>query len=250
MCALPIVLGHEVAGVIIEVGESESHTFRVGDRVAVACTGHPIEERNFQEAIGVGRDGGYAEYTIPTAYHAVVSEGRVVGSSTVAILGLGGLGLNGVAIAALRGAKVYGVDINTSKFSQARELGAIDCATSLEHFLEVKFDVVIDFAGAQQTITAAMSTVRPGGTIVVVGLASETVQFTTTDLVTKNIALMGSTSASLDEFREVVLLLESGALKPQIKQIPFDDVPNGLEMLGSGQVAGRLYVVPSHSAEI
>ncbi|RSL93092.1 hypothetical protein CEP52_013451 [Fusarium oligoseptatum] len=99
MCALPIVLGHEVAGVIIEVGESESHTFGVGDRVAVACTGHPIEERNFQEAIGVGRDGGYAEYTvapiknlihlpdsvsfanaavatdsIATAYHALVSE--------------------------------------------------------------------------------------------------------------------------------------------------------------------------------
>ncbi|RTE72193.1 hypothetical protein BHE90_013397 [Fusarium euwallaceae] len=275
MCALPIVLGHEVAGVIIEVGESESHTFRVGDRVAVACTGHPIEERNFQEAIGVGRDGGYAEYTIApiknlvhlpdsvsfanaavatdsiaTAYHAVVSEGRVAGSSTVAIVGLGGLGLNGVAIAALRGAKVYGVDINTSKFNQAKGLGAIECATSLEHFSNVKFDAVIDFAGAQQTISAAMSTARPGGTIVVVGLASETVQFTTTDLVTKNIALRGSTSASLDEFREVVLLLESGALKPQIKQIHFDDVPNGLEMLGSGKVAGRLYVVPSDAVEI
>ncbi|RMJ07783.1 hypothetical protein CDV36_012621 [Fusarium kuroshium] len=270
MCALPIVLGHEVAGVIIEVGESESHAFGVGDRVAVACTGHPIEERNFQEAIGVGRDGGYAEYTvapiknlvhlpdsvsfanaavatdsIATAYHAVVSEGGVVDSSTVAILGLGGLGLNGVAIAAHRGAKVYGVDINTSKFSQAKEFGAIDCATSLEHFSKVKFNSIIDFAGAQKTISTAISTVRPGGTVVVVGLASETVQFTTTDLVTKNIALRGSTSASLDEFREVVLLLESGALKPQIKQIHFDDVPNGLEMLGSGQVAGRLYAVPS-----
>ncbi|RSL93110.1 hypothetical protein CEP52_013452 [Fusarium oligoseptatum] len=126
----------------------------------------------------------------------------------------------------------------------------MECATSLEHFSNVKFDVVIDFAGAQQTISAAMSRVRPGGTIVVVGLASETVQFTTTDLVTKNIALRGSTSASLDEFREVVLLLESGALKPQIKQIPFDDVPNGLEMLGSGQVAGRLYAVPSHVVAI
>ncbi|RSL96838.1 hypothetical protein CDV31_013304 [Fusarium ambrosium] len=275
MCALPIVLGHEVAGVIIEVGESESHTFRVGDRVAVACTGHPIKERNFQEAIGVGRDGGYAEYTvapvknlvhlpdsvsfanaavatdsIATAYHAVVSEGGVVDSSTVAILGLGGLGLNGVAIATFRGAKVYGVDINTSKFSQAKELGAIDCATCLEHFSKVKFDAIIDFAGAQKTISTAISTVRPGGTVVVVGLASETVQFTTTDLVTKNIALRGSTSASLDEFREVVLLLESGALKPQIKQISFDDVPNGLEMLGSGQVASRLYVVPSDAVEI
>ncbi|KAJ4189463.1 hypothetical protein NW759_016777 [Fusarium solani] len=171
-------------------------------------------------------------------------------SSTVAVLGLGGLGLNGVAIAALRSAKVYGVDINTSKFSQARELGAINCATSWEHFSNEKFDVVIDFAGVQQTIGAAMSTVRPGGTTVVVGLAAETIQFTTTDLVTKNIALRGSTSASLEEFRQVILLLESGALQPQIKQIPFGDVPNGLKMLGSGQVSDRLYVVPSDAVEI
>src|SRR5205814_2349670 len=159
-----------------------------------------------QEAIGVGYDGGYAEYalayykhlvklpdrisfaqaavatdSVATAYHAVVTEGHISGSMTVAIIGLGGLGLNGVAIAALRGAKVYGVDINKTKFEHAKQFGAIECATSLGHFSET-FDVIVDFAGAQATVEAAISRVRPGGSVVLVGLASQNIQFTTTSL--------------------------------------------------------------------
>ncbi|KAM0274258.1 hypothetical protein ACHAQH_008017 [Verticillium albo-atrum] len=270
MCKLPITLGHEVAGVITELDPSSSSSdFSVGDRVAVACVGHPIQERSFAEALGVGLDGGYAEYalapvknlvkipdgvdfpiaavatdSIATAYHAVVAEGAVTASSTVAVIGLGGLGLNGVAIAALRGARVYGVDINEGKFEQARAAGAVDCATSLARFSDQTFDVILDFAGAQPTVEAAMATVRPGGTVVLVGLASEKVAFTTTALVTQNISLKGSTSASVQEFREVLELLASGGLKPHVEEIAFEDVPKGLERLGGGEAAGRLYAIP------
>lgn len=270
MCALPITLGHEVAGVITSLGDGPAPpSLKVGDRVAVACVGHPIRERNFQEALGVGSDGGYAEYavaplknlvrlpdsvsfadaavatdSVATAYHAVVAEGQVSGSTTVAVIGLGGLGLNGVAIAALRGARVFGVDINTTKFKQARQLGAIDCATSLAQFGGETFDVVLDFAGAQATVEAAVSSVRPGGCVVLVGLAAGKVQITTTSLVTQNVSLRGSTSASIQEFREVLDLLASGTLKPHVQEIPFEDIPGGLEMLGRGEVNGRLYAVP------
>ncbi|KAF4821953.1 alcohol dehydrogenase [Colletotrichum siamense] len=276
MCALPVTLGHEVAGVIISFGDDTppSSHFKVGDRVAVACVGHPIEERNFQEALGVGCDGGYAEYavaplknlvkipdvvdyasaavatdSIATAYHAVVTEGAVNDRSTVAVIGLGGLGLNGVAIAALRGARVFGVDINTSKFDQARSLGAVDCSTSLAQFSEEKFDVILDFAGAQATVEAAVSSVRPGGCVVLVGLASEKIQITTTAIVTQNISLKGSTSASIPEFGEVLELLASGRLKPHLEELPFEDVPKGLEMLGNGQVSSRLYTVPKPAGD-
>lgn len=275
MCALPITLGHEVAGIITSLGDgpappsSLSAPLKVGDRVAVACVGHPIQERNFQEALGVGCDGGYADYavaplknlvrlpdsvsfvdaavatdSIATAYHAVVAEGGVSESTTVAVIGLGGLGLNGVAIAALRGARVFGVDINTDKFEQARQLGAARCATSLTQFEDETFDVVLDFAGAQPTVEAAVATVRPGGRVVLVGLAAQKVQITTTSLVTQNVSLKGSTSASIQEFREVLDLLASGSLKPYVQEIPFEDIPKGLEMLGKGEVNGRLYTIP------
>lgn len=274
MCALPVTLGHEVAGIITALGDgpdpsSKTSLLKIGDRVAVACVGHPIKERNFQEALGVGCDGGYADYavaplknlvklpdsvsfvdaavatdSIATAYHAVVAEGRVSDSTTVAVIGLGGLGLNGVAIAALRGARVFGVDINTDKFEQARQLGAVDCATSLTHFKDETFDVVLDFAGAQRTVEAAVATVRPGGCVVLVGLAAQKVHITTTALVTQNVSLRGSTSASIQEFREVLDLIASGSLKPYVQEIAFEDIPKGLEMLGRGEVNGRLYTVP------
>lgn len=76
-------------------------------------------------------DAAVSSDSVATAYHAVVAEGRVSESTTVAVIGLGGLGLNGVAIAALRGARVFGVDINRDKFEQARALGAVVCATNL-----------------------------------------------------------------------------------------------------------------------
>ncbi|KAL0930370.1 alcohol dehydrogenase [Colletotrichum truncatum] len=269
MCALPITLGHEVAGVIASLGDSSQTSFKVGDRIAVACVGHPIQERNFHEALGVGCDGGYAEYavapiknlvkipesvgfaeaavatdSIATAYHAVVAEGRVSSSMTVAVIGLGGLGLNGVAVAALRGARVFGIDLNAAKFEQAKAAGAIDCATDLKTFESETFDVVLDFAGAQKTVEDALESVRPGGCVVLVGLAAQTVKITTTSLVTKNVSLRGSTSASIQEFREVLDLLAKGVLKPALQEIPFVDVTKGLERLGERDVKGRLYTIP------
>ncbi|KAJ3939224.1 uncharacterized protein N0V96_010670 [Colletotrichum fioriniae] len=269
MCALPVTLGHEVSGIVTELGDSSNTSFKVGDRVAVACVGHPIQERNFQEALGVGCDGGYAEYalapvknlikipeqvgfaeaavatdSVATAYHAVVAEGRVSKSHTVAVIGLGGLGLNGLAIAAHRGARVFGVDINTDKFEQANEFGAVNCARDLRIFSEETFDVILDFAGAQKTVEAAISSVRPGGCVVLVGLAAQSVQITTTAIVTQNVSLKGSTSASIQEFREVLDLIASGSIKPSTKEILFEDIEKGLELLGNGNVNGRLYTVP------
>ncbi|PSN65732.1 GroES-like protein [Corynespora cassiicola Philippines] len=268
MRKLPITLGHEIAGTITKLGGPS--TFNIGDRVAVACIGHPVETRDFNKAPGVGCDGGYAQYvvaplenlvmipdgvsfaqaavatdSVATAYHAVVSEGGVRPSSTVAIIGLGGLGLNGVAIAAAEGARVYGIDINESKFEHARSVGAISCATDISLLSSYAFDVIIDFAGAQATVEAAVAAVRPGGTVVLVGLASEKVTFTTTELVTKNIALRGSTSASVQELQEVLQLIAKGVLRPQMEQLPFNDIPGALERLGTNEVEGRLYVMPN-----
>ncbi|KAK7708365.1 hypothetical protein SLS63_013502 [Diaporthe eres] len=183
-------------------------------------------------------DAAVATDSVATAYHAVVAEGRVSESTTVAVIGLGGLGLNGVAIAALCGARVFGVDVNTDKYEQARKLGAIHCATSLKQFEGETFDVVLDFAGAQPTVEAAVATVRPGGTVVLVGLAAQKVQITTTSLVTQNVSLKGSTSASIQQFREVLDLLASGSLKPYVEEIPFEDIPKGLEMLGRARSMG------------
>ncbi|KNG51514.1 Polyketide synthase, enoylreductase [Stemphylium lycopersici] len=273
MRALPITLGHEIAGTIVKLGGSKSgpraSPLKHGDKVAVACVGHPIEARSFEHAPGVGYDGGYAEYVtayvenivkipenvsfahaavatdaVSTAYHAVVVEGNVTETTTVAIVGLGGLGLNGLAIAAARGAQVYGVDINTSKFENAISMGAVECATSLSQLSTQHFDVIVDFAGAQSTVEAAVTTVKLGGIVVVVGLASDTIKLSTTNIVTRNITIRGSTSASIEDLRNVISLISSGVIQPLVEEIAFHDIPKELERLSSNQVTGRLFTVP------
>ena len=51
--------------------------------------------------------------SIATAYHAVAAGACVTASMTIVVVGLGGLGMNGVTIAALQGATEYGVDIDS-----------------------------------------------------------------------------------------------------------------------------------------
>lgn len=156
---LPQTLGHEVAGVVEEVG-AEVRNVQVGDRVCLhyllTCgechycrTGH--EQFCPQgQMIGKHCDGGYAEYiavparnAVPladevsfehgavmmcsssTCFHAL-HKGRLQPGETVAIFGAGGLGMSAIQLAMVCGAlEVYAVDINADKLTLAESFGAV-----------------------------------------------------------------------------------------------------------------------------
>jgi len=143
---LPLTLGHEVAGLVEQVG-SNVRTLTVGDRVClhylVTCGECVYCHRGSEQfcasasMIGKYRDGGYAEYIclparsafklpedIPfeqgaimmcsaaTSYHAL-RKTRLKSGETVAIFGVGGLGMSAVQLARAMGAlDVFAVDIN------------------------------------------------------------------------------------------------------------------------------------------
>ncbi len=157
--SLPLTLGHEVAGVIEEVG-SQVSSVRVGDRVClhylVTCgdcyycsTGN--EQFCVSGAmIGKHRDGGYAEYiSVParnafllpdeltfeqgavlmcssaTSFHAL-QKAEVKPGETVAIFGAGGLGMSAIQLAQAFGAlDIYAVDVDEKKLEMARDFGAV-----------------------------------------------------------------------------------------------------------------------------
>ena len=155
---LPMTLGHEVAGVVERVGEGVDH-LQPGDRVClhymVTC-GHCEYCNAGQEQfctsgqmIGKHRDGGYAEYiAIParsvfklpgeipfeagavmmcssaTAFHAL-HKARLQPGETVAVFGVGGLGMSAVQLAFAMGAlQVFAVDINATRLQLAAGFGA------------------------------------------------------------------------------------------------------------------------------
>jgi alcohol dehydrogenase len=158
--ALPHVPGHELAGVIAEVG-SGVQGWQPGDRVTVpfvcACGQcetcqrgeHQVCDRQFQP--GFTHWGSFAELVaidraqvnlvrmpdtmtfetaaslgcrFATAYRAVVHHGRVASGDWVVVHGCGGVGLSAVMIAAARGAHVIAVDISPAALELARTLGA------------------------------------------------------------------------------------------------------------------------------
>lgn len=157
--SLPLTLGHEVAGVIAEVGP-EVHHLHPGDRVClhylITCGDCAFCVRGSEQfcregkMIGKHRDGGYAEYIAVPARNAFLlpdeisfAEGAILMCSSatsfhalrkadiqagdrVAIFGLGGLGMSAVQLARALGAmEVFAVDIDPAKLEMAERFGAL-----------------------------------------------------------------------------------------------------------------------------
>ena len=163
--SLPRVLGHEVAGEVVETGR-DIHKVNIGDRVALSfiyrvCSvcRYCIEgfENICRDALYTGFhvDGGYAEYikapensifkipegvgyeeaaiatdAIATAYHAIKRVAKVSINESVVVYGLGGLGLSAIQILKAIGAYVVGVDVNDEKLKLAERLGADEVINS------------------------------------------------------------------------------------------------------------------------
>ncbi len=173
---LPLTLGHEIAGVIEQVGAevTDVNSVSVGDRVClhymvtcgdcIYCSQGSEQFCTSGQMLGKNRDGGYAEYiSVParnafplpdeipfehgaimmcssaTSFHAL-RKGRLEAGETVAVFGVGGLGTSAVQLARVFGAlDVYAVDINADKLKMAEGFGAIPVnAAETDPVAEVK----------------------------------------------------------------------------------------------------------------
>ena len=193
-------LGHEGAGEIVELGSSVSGDWKVGDRIAVLsvagcqqkecgeCSRDIAQICQTGEHYGIGNDGSYAPYiairahaaaklpdSLPyeqgavatdacmTAYHAVVGTGNVKKGETVVILGIGGLGFNGMQIAKAMGARVIVRDNREEVLKEAVKFGipkedVVPKDQALEEWVKEKglvIDTIVDFVGKEETFAAA-----------------------------------------------------------------------------------------------
>jgi D-arabinose 1-dehydrogenase-like Zn-dependent alcohol dehydrogenase len=170
---LPITLGHEVAGIVQDVGANVSG-IQADDRVAIhymvtcgECTYCNLGSEQFclkGQMVGKHRDGGYAEYIVvparsavllpdeipfeqgaimmcssATSFHAL-RRSRLQAGEQVAVFGIGGLGMSAVQLARALGAlDVYAVDINADKLALAERFGAVPLnATTCDPVAEIR----------------------------------------------------------------------------------------------------------------
>ena len=254
----PITLGHEIAGVISAVGKNVTG-FNVGDRVVAPAK---------VKSAGTTLNGGFAakvglpaEFVVPlpdgvswgqaaaasdagmTSYHAVIRQGQVTSGMKVGIIGLGGLGSLGAQTALGAGAEVYVAEINEKVHDYARSLGVTAVATDISEFADQGLDVIIDFAGFGTTTASAISTVKYGGRVVIVGLGAAEATIPTAEMVFREIDLISSQAGSNDDCSGVLQLIADGKLESRISEISFDEIADGIEKLHRGEVVGRLVAI-------
>ena len=283
--ARPVTLGHEFCGTVESVGSGVTR-FVGGELVTIdpniACGICPAC-RNAQPnlcarltAIGVTRDGGFAEYAaVPEGQafllpadldpvHGAFSEplacclhaidkAEIRSGSSVAILGGGVIGLLMVQLARLEGAaKVILITRQASRRQMALDLGAThafapsstDTVAAIRDLTGGGADVVIECAGVPETLRTGIAMTRRGGNFVLFGVtpAGLDVPITPFDLLVNEVTIR---PAYLNPFTHdrAAALVASGALeldKLVTKTIGLDEVAAAI---GSSPEAGEIKVI-------
>ncbi len=244
----PVILGHEFSGVVEAVGPDVTD-LRPGDRVAcdpnIACGGCPSCLRgriNLCEnlvAVGVHRDGGFAELAAIPAHRALrLPEGLSLRDAAlseplacclhaldigaprpgdrVTILGGGVIGLLCLQLARLAGAEVTLVTRSPNRRRLAEDLGARAVATAQEasRALPRGAELVLECAGVAETVAEAPRLAARGGRVVVLGVLprGEMVAIEPFDLLVREVDLRMAFVNPFTQSRALDLLA-SGAVR-------------------------------------
>lgn len=251
---VPMPLGHELAGTISAVGAAVTGV-EVGQRVVVNPMGAGNQignggpEGGFAPQLLVrNAAAGDALLALPDALsfeqgalveplsvatHGI-NQADLKPDSRVVVLGAGPIGLAAVAVLKYRGLRdVAIVDLSEQRLERARALGADhtlaggrplasllgDIHGSVEFFgMPVPAtDVYIEATGARPVVEDVLQSIRPGGTLVVLGLHKEPVSLDLVNLLAREITIKGS-MAYPTEFPEAIDMLASGRvdLSPMI----------------------------------
>jgi NADPH:quinone reductase-like Zn-dependent oxidoreductase len=272
----PLVLGNDLAGVVVRVGPAVTR-FAVGDEVYA----RPDKDRigTFAELIAVSQDDvalkpatlSMAEAaSLPlvalTAWQALVERAQVrPGQKVLVHAGAGGLGSVAVQLAKALGAHVAST-ASTATVDLVRELGADVVVDYRQQDFETVldgYDVVLDSVGGEN-LAKSLRVLKPGGTAIsvagppdaafarelglnpVLRLVMSALSFRTR----RHAGRRGVTYSFLfmkadgDQLRELTPLVDAGKIRPVVDRVfPFDRTPEALEYVGKGRAkAGKVVV--------
>lgn len=191
-----------------------------------------------------------------TPYRAIMScRDLLTPGATVAVIGLGGLGL--MALQILRGVsavRTIGIDRSDAAMDLARDWADVllgsDATTArqVEELTEGHgAEIVLDFVGVDATLDMAARMVARGGAIRVVGLSGGSLPFlarSANNPLPRGVTLMCPYSGSYNDLTEVIAMTRSGALKPVVRTFALSDALQALDQLEAGEIRGRAVLLP------
>ncbi|MFI5757888.1 NAD(P)-dependent alcohol dehydrogenase [Streptomyces sp. NPDC051569] len=166
--------------------------------------------------------------------------------SRVAIIGMGGLGHVGVKIAHALGAEVSVLSQTLRKKDDALRLGADHyyATSDPKTFTELagRFDLIINTVSANLDINAHLKLLARHGTLVVVGVPSDSDSYHAVSLLTGGRALAGSKIGGIRETQEMLDFCAEHGIVAEIEQIGADEVNDAYDRVVAGDVRYRFVV--------
>ena len=281
-----VIMGHEFAGRVVATGRS-AQRFSEGDLVVVNPNGNRCDTCEacqsgrinlcaatvFERGIGIHEDGGMAELVsvherVLTRVPPAVTEqaaawteplatavrafrwADIPAGSSATVIGAGPIGL--LVTQLLAGGQLSHVRVlEPSPFRRemAHRMGATEThvpqatpSTEIE-----RTDVAFECSGSNQGFSTAMMSVRPGGTVIVVGLATHLLTLKPFALVAQEIRIQGSIIYDDRDFDEALSLLARGAIDVAAlvtDVMPLDDYAEAFRRLKSPETATKILLHP------
>ena len=195
-----------------------------------------------------------------TGVGAVINTGRVPAGSTVAVVGLGGVGLSSILGAVAAGAsRVVAVDLSDEKLGLARQIGATDtfnagspdAVNEIKEALKGGVEYAFEMAGSVRALELAYKITRRGGTTVTAGLPppTHTLPLPAVNLVAEERTLKGSyigTCVPVRDLPRYVELYRRGKLpvdRLMSAHLRLDEINHGFDLLQQGKVVRQVVTV-------
>jgi D-arabinose 1-dehydrogenase-like Zn-dependent alcohol dehydrogenase len=276
----PRVPGHEVAGIVDELGADVSE-WKEGQRVGVGWHGghdgtclscRRGDFRNCQnlKVPGISYDGGYQQYMVApvealtaipeslsdveaapllcagiTTYNALRHSGAVPGD-LVAVLGIGGLGHLGIQFANKFGYKVAAIGRGSENAALAKKLGAtlyIDnkVTNAAEELQKLGgAQVILATAPSSKAMSEMFDGLGPNGKLMVVGAAMEPIEVTPVQLINGSRTIQGWAAGTPIDAEDTLRFAELTGVRPMIETYPLEKAAEAYARMISGKAQFRV----------
>ena len=276
----PRVTGHEVAGVIDEVGPGVT-AWKKGQRVGVGWHGKhcgqcvPCRRGDFISCqnlriTGFSDDGGYAQYMIASAdalaaipdslspaeaapilcagittFNSLRHSGAGAGD-LVAVQGLGGLGHLGVQFASKMGYRTVAIGRGKDKEALALKLGAAryldtDAVKVAEELTKMGgASVILATAPDSKAMSALIDGLGVGGKLLVVGASADPISVTPIQLIGQRRAIQGWPSGTARDSEDTLHFCALTGIRPMVETFPLEQAAAGYERMLSGKARFRV----------
>ncbi|CAN7289370.1 zinc-binding alcohol dehydrogenase family protein [Paenibacillus sp. LjRoot153] len=248
----PRILGHELAGYVEEIGEGVTDLaigdlvsvvpyMHCGQ--CIACRNGKTNCCTDMKVLGVHIDGGMVERLALPVSHLIKADGLTLDQAamleplsigahavrrselrsgeTALVIGAGPIGLGVMILAKQLGANVIAMDINEERLAFCRDWAGVDHTVNALQLPKEKLaeltngefpTVVFDATGNARSMTDAFGLVAHGGKLVYVGLVKADIAFHDPDFHKRELTLLGSRNATMEDFDTVRSALKTGSI--------------------------------------